>query len=1347
MTVDVSGGSGAITYQWQSSLNGTSGWANETSLDATTNTFTPSSVNAGTTYYRVLINAADNGCEQAVSDNAMAVISPDLLVTTQPNDVSECIGGTNSMTVLISGGSGATSYQWQSSIDGFTGWGDVTGNGANTPTYTPSSAVAGTTFYRVLINAIDNGCDQAVSNNAIASIIADLEVTTQPSNVNECIGGNNTMTVIVSGGSGDITYQWQFRMNGTSGWADATGFGSNTDTYTPSSDAAGTTYYRLLVNASNSGCDQAVSDVAYAVIAEDLTVTTQPTNINECVGGTNTITVEVSGGSGAITYQWQQSINGSTGWTNSTGPGAMTDTYTPSSAIPGTTYYRVLINAANNGCDQAVSNNSIVIISSDIVITNQPSDVNECVDGTDQMTVVITGGSGTPTYQWQESTDGSNGWTNSTGTGANTATYTPSSSIPGTTYYRVLISTGNPGCDLTISNNAIAVISEDLIVTIQPADVNECVGGADQMTVAVTGGSGTISYLWQSSPNGNSNWVAASGTGSTTPIFTPPSTFPGTTYYRVLVNASGSGCGQAVSNAVAAIIAPDIIVVTQPVDVNECVGGTNTMTIVTSGGSGTITYQWQQSINGSTGWGTATGLGASTTTFTPPSTTPGTIYYRVLINASNSDCQQAVSANAAAIIAADLVVNTQPTDVNECVGGTNTMTVAVSGGSGAITYQWQQSTDGSTGWANSTGIGATTATYTPSSAIPGTTYYRVLVNAANNGCDQAVSNNAIAVITADLVVSTQPTDVNECVGGSNTISVTVTGGSGTITYQWQQSADGIGGWTNSTGLGASTVTYTPESGVAGTTHYRVLINATGNGCGQAVSQNATVIISPDATISVSPVSSVVCIGGSAQLTASLMGGSNNVSIQWQINNSGWSDIAGQTSLTYLPSTAVVGTIQYRVRVIDISSGCSEPFSNIVSVTVQPQPTVTISIDNPLVCVTGTALITSTVLNGTGNLSYQWQSSPNGTNSWINVAVNGNNSTYAPLTNVAGTTYYRVSVSDSGSGCEDPVSAAVQFVVRLQPTVTISIDNPLVCLTGSALITSTVINGSGNINYQWQSSPNGNNSWTNINTDGNATTYAPLTNIVGTTYYRVSITDSGSGCNDPVSLPVELIVQPQPTVSISIDNSLICVGGSSTISSVVSNGSGLFDYQWQSSTSETGPWTDITLNGTSSTYDIPSASSGSFFFRVIITDVISGCDDPASNVVSIIISEDLAVTTQPANIIECIGGTDQMTVVVSGGSGTISYQWQSSPDGSNPWGNVTGGGATTDTYTPPSTTEGSTYYRVLINATGSGCGQAVSAFAYANISPDLSITLQPVGITECIGGTATMSVTVTVEQVV
>ena len=184
------------------------------------------------------------------------------------------------------------------------------------------------------------------------------------------------------------------------------------------------------------------------------------------------------------------------------------------------------------------------------------------------------------------------------------------------------------------------------------------------------------------------------------------------------------------------------------------------------------------------------------------------------MNAANSGCDQTVSNNSTVIITQDVVVTTQPNDISECIGGTNTMTVSVSGGSGTISYQWQSSADGIGGWANATGAGATTATYTPSSAVAGTTYYRVLVNAANSGCDQAVSNNGRVDITQDVAITTQPNDVNECIGGTNPMTVSVNSGSGTISYQWQSSADGINGWTNATGAGATTATYTPSSAVS-----------------------------------------------------------------------------------------------------------------------------------------------------------------------------------------------------------------------------------------------------------------------------------------------------------------------------------------------------------------------------------------------------------------------------------------------------------------------------------------------------------------------------------------------------
>ena len=251
------------------------------------------------------------------------------------------------------------------------------------------------------------------------------------------------------------------------------------------------------------------------------------------------------------------------------------------------------------------------------------------------------------------------------------------------------------------------------------------------------------------------------------------------------------------------------------------------MAVTVTGGSGAITDQWQQSLNGIGGWSNATGSGNTTTIFTPPSSVPGTNYYRILVNASNSGCDQAVSNVAVAVITADLVVTAQPININECVGGSNTMTVAVTGGSGTITYQWQQSDDGTTGWANSTGTGATSPTYTPSSTTPGTTYYRVLVNASNSGCDQAVSNNGVAVIIADLIVTAQPSNVNECVGGTDQMTVIVSGGSGIISYQWQSQCRGTGGWVNAAGRVLQRQAYLLQSvRLPGTTYYRVLINAT-----------------------------------------------------------------------------------------------------------------------------------------------------------------------------------------------------------------------------------------------------------------------------------------------------------------------------------------------------------------------------------------------------------------------------------------------------------------------------------------------------------------------------------------
>ena len=209
-------------------------------------------------------------------------------------------------------------------------------------------------------------------------------------------------------------------------------------------------------------------------------------------------------------------------------------------------------------------------------------------------------------------------------------------------------------------------------------------------------------------------------------------------------------------------------------------------------------------------------------------------------------------------------------------------------------------------------------------------YYRALINASNAGCNQAISNNATAVITPDLTISLAPQNLNQCINGTGQLTVVIAGGVGAITYQWQSSPNGTGSWANATGTGSTSSVYTPPSSSAGTTYYRVLVNATGNGCGQIESGVVVVEIDPSSTITINPPLYDVCINAFIDLTATVTGGSNSLVVQWQSgpsNTGPWTDISGATGMVYSIPTASTDTIYYRARVIDSASACNEPVSD------------------------------------------------------------------------------------------------------------------------------------------------------------------------------------------------------------------------------------------------------------------------------------------------------------------------------------------------------------------------------------------------------------------------------------
>jgi hypothetical protein len=165
------------------------------------------------------------------------------------------------------------------------------------------------------------------------------------------------------------------------------------------------------------------------------------------------------------------------------------------------------------------------------------------------------------------------------------------------------------------------------------------------------------------------------------------------------------------------------------------------------------------------------------------------------------------------------------------------------------------------------------------------------------------------------------------------MTATISGGSAGMAMQWQSSPDNSV-WSNIAGANSST--YNAPTATAGTTYYRMMITDNFPNCADPLSNVLTIIVQPDATVSVAPVTSEICLGGTSLLTATITGGSSNLTIQWQSNTNGggWQIVPGATATTYLAPGTDVGSVLYRVQITDGFSDCSDPLSNQVTVIVR-----------------------------------------------------------------------------------------------------------------------------------------------------------------------------------------------------------------------------------------------------------------------------------------------------------------------------------------------------------------------------------------------------------------------------
>ncbi len=360
---------------------------------------------------------------------------------------------------------------------------------------------------------------------------------------------------------------------------------------------------------------------------------------------------------------------------------------------------------------------------------------------------------------------------------------------------------------------------------------------------------------------------------------------------------------------------------------------------------------------------------------------------------------------------------------------------APTGGNVPYSYQWQESTDGTT---FQDIAGATDLNYQPGS-LTMTTYYRMKQTSYSN-CGFVYTNVVTITMYGPLVAGTITPDQAICYREDPPDMLTgtaPTGGAAPYSYQWEISADG----SNFTEIsGATGLTYQP-SVLTETTYYRMKQTSSG-GCGFVYTNILTVVVYPSISAGSIAADQSVCYNTApAPLTGTPpTGGNPPYSYQWAYSENGmmFIDIPGATNLNYSPGALTTST--YFIMTQTSSSGCGTVSTNMVTITVMPTFAAgSIAADQTIA--SGATPAPLTGVPPTGGLmpyGYQWQTSANGVN-FVDIP-GATNLGYAPGP-LTVTTWYRARHTSAGN-CGSGLTNIVKITVSNLP-VNLTVQNVIV----------------------------------------------------------------------------------------------------------------------------------------------------------------------------------------------------------------------------------------------------------------------------------------------------------------
>ncbi len=905
------GGAGGYTYNWTPGNPTGDGTVSVTGLTAGTWTCTVTDANSCTTTQTFNI-----------TQPAALVVN----LTSQTN--ISCNGGTNGAAVVnVSGGTTTYSYNWTPGNPTGDGTASVSGLTAGTWTCTVTDA---------------NSC---VATRTVNITQPNALVATPVSQTNiSCNGGTNgAATVSVTGGTTTYSYNWTPGNPTGDGTASVSGLTSGTWTCTITDANSCTTTQTFNITQPS------------ALVATP----TSQTNIL-CNGGTNgAATVSVTGGTTTYSYNWTPG--------NPTGDG----TASVSGLTAGT--WTCTITDANS----CTTTQTFNITQPNALVATPTSQTNiSCNGGTNgAATVSVTGGTTTYNYNWTPGNPAGDGTASVSGltagtwtctiTDANSCTTTQTFNITqpnalvatptsqtniscnggtngaatvsvtgGTTTYSYNWTPGNPAgdgtasvsgltsgtwtCTITDANSCTTtqtfnITQPNVLVATPTSQTNIlCNGGNNgDATVSVSGGTSAYTYDWTpGNPTGDGtatvtgltagSWtctitdangcsatqtfnitepavltasasatavlcfgdsatVTVSATGGTTP-YTGNNTFTvaAGTYSYPVTDANGCS-----ATATITVTEPTALVVSSTASAIGCNGGTATVTVAAAGG--TPAYS---------GDGTFT-------------VTAGTYSYPVTDANGCSDTTSIVVSEPTALVA------TASSTTVLCNGDSATVTVTATGGT--MPY-----------YGDSTFM-VTAGTYT------------YIVN-DTNGC---ADTTAITVSEpAAIAVGVTQTNVS-CFSGSNgSIDLTVTGGTGSFTFSWNNGA------------------YVTEdlSGLTAGSYSGILTDA--NGC----QDSGTVVVTEPAqlTAATTAVNPTTCGGTDGMIDITVSGGTPGYTFLWNTTAT-TEDLTG------------VGAGAYSCTVTD-TNGCTTQLG--ASLNDPNAPAVTLALATDTICIADAMLTLS-----------------------------------------------------------------------------------------------------------------------------------------------------------------------------------------------------------------------------------------------------------------------------------------------------------------------------------------------------------------------------------------------------